>query len=284
LTALYATAVRDEVWLHGVRIENRLAHGIARSDGETIHATDRPDAELVARVTERMPSMRALLPALGDARVRLVAEATSEDDEERESGTITVTLGGVSIVTDEAHALGDVEALRRLLRLPPATRHPPPASTPFVWRNGSASVLLHEAVGHAAELGVPTAELPPWLLVDVPLRLRRATFRDVPLLRMTTLVATQVDAPFELPQDAIDVHLIAGGGYEPLTGMVTVEIALATYRGGRIPPFSIVKSRDEVLASLAGATGEPLRYPGVICSREGQELVVGSCAPVMVTR
>ena len=29
--------------------------------------------------------------------------------------------------------------------------------------------------------------------------------------------------------------------------------------------------------------GPPLRYPGVICSREGQELYVPSFAPLMVT-
>jgi hypothetical protein len=100
---------------------------------------------------------------------------------------------------------------------------------------------------------------------------------------MTTLVASQVNASFELPGEAIEVHLVAGGAYEPLTELVTVEIAVATYRGCRIPPFTIAKSRQEVAASLSGATGEPLRYPGVICSREGQELVVGSYAPVMVT-
>src|SRR5438067_1789349 len=42
--------------------------------------------------------------------------------------------------------------------------------------------------------------------------------------------------------------------------------------------------REQIAASIAGAIGEPIHYPGVICSREGQELAVGSFAPVMVTR
>ena len=42
-------------------------------------------------------------------------------------------------------------------------------------------------------------------------------------------------------------------------------------------------SRAEIAASLSGASGEPIRYPGVICSREGQELYVASHAPVIIT-
>jgi hypothetical protein len=262
---------------------------VARTEEDSIYATDRADSGLVARVTESMPAMRSLIRELGDARVRLVAEAVRDDEEEWLSATITVAIGGVSIVTDEAHVLDDTAALRALLSLPDANDAPPVSS--LIWRNGSAAVLLHEAVGHAGEhdssklLALSSKEnLPSWLHVDVPLRLRRTSFRDVPLPRMTTLVARQVNAPFEMPDDAIEVHLVAGGAYDPLTEMVTLDVAVATYRGARVTPFTIAKSRREVLASLDGAAGEPLRYPGVICSREGQELVVGSYAPVMVTR
>lgn len=279
----YAVAARDEVWSHGVRIESRLAHGLAVIRGDTISARDTPDAPLVARVTERMPELRARIRELGDARVRLVAEAIREDGVESDLATMTIAVEGVSIVTGPEHIDADVASLRALLALPLGERQLVDGEM-LVWRNGSASVLLHEAIGHAAEHDHLPISWPPWLHVDVPLRLRRASFRDVPLLRMTTLVATGSGAPFAGTDDAVEVHLLAGGAYEPLTEMVTLHIALATYRGARLAPFTITKTRREVAASLAGASGEPQRYPGVICSREGQELVVGSYAPVVVTR
>jgi hypothetical protein len=215
--------------------------------------------------------------------VRLVAEAIREDGVESDLATMTIAIDGVSIVTGPEHIDVDVAALRALLALPLFERQPVDGEM-LVWRNGSASVLLHEAIGHAAEHDHLAIAWPSWLHVDVPLRLRRAGFRDVPLLRMTTLVATCSGAPFAGIEDAVEVHLVAGGTYEPLTEMVTLHVALATYRGARLAPFTITKTRREVAASLAGAFGETLRYPGVICSREGQELVVGSYAPVVVTR
>lgn len=276
--AEFRVATRDELWIGGTRIESRLGHGRALHDGDTIRADDTADDDLVARVNERIAAMRALVRELGDARVRLVCEASSEE----ESATITVAVGGVSIVSDPDHVIDDVQSLRDLLALPLAARRPP--LPPYVWRNGSASVLLHEAIGHAAEHGHAPIDWPAWLHVDAPLRMRRATFRDVPLLRMTTLAAAQTNAPFELPDDAIEIHLLAGGAYEPLTEMVRLDVAVATRGRERLHPFTIRATRREIAHSLAGASGNPIRYPGVICSREGQELVVGSFAPVMVTR
>ena len=43
-----------------------------------------------------------------------------------------------------------------------------------------------------------------------------------------------------------------------------------------------LESRANIARAFIGASGEPLRYPGVICSREGQELVVGSSAPLLL--
>ena len=118
--------------------------------------------------------------------------------------------------------------------------------------------------------------------------MRRASFRDVPLMRMRELVATQHDAPFELPARRIEVQLVEGGAYEPLTETVTLHIASADLIDGddvvALEPFAIRDSRTAIARSLIGATGESLRYPGVICSREGQELFVASHAPVLVTR
>jgi hypothetical protein len=279
----YAVAVRDEVWSHGVRIERRLAHGVAVRDGDAIAARDTADPFLVARVTDRMPVLRACIRELGDARARLVLEAIREDGREVESATITVAIEGISIVTRPESISEDVAHLRALLALP-GGGSPPSDGVELVWMNGSASVLLHEAIGHATEHGHPDIDWPVWLRVEAPLSLRRATFRDVPLMRMTTLVAWQHNAPFSASGDPVEIHLLAGGAYEPLTELVTLHVAVATHRGTRLAPFTVTKTRRELASSLTGARGEPLRYPGVICSREGQELVVGSYAPVVVTR
>ena len=50
-----------------------------------------------------------------------------------------------------------------------------------------------------------------------------------------------------------------------------------------LAPFQIRVPRERVARAIVGASGEPLRYPGVVCAREGQELVVGSFAPLMIT-
>jgi len=279
----YAVAVRDEVWSHGVRIERRLAYGVAVRYGDAITARDAADPFLVARVTDRMPALRACIREIGDARARLVLEAIREDGREVESATITIAIDGISIVTRPETISEDVAHLRALLALPRGDSRPS-KGVELVWTNGSASVLLHEAIGHATEHGHPDIDWPPWLRVEAPLSLRRATFRDVPLMRMTTLVASQHNAPFSAPGEAIEIHLLSGGAYEPLTELVTLHVAVATHRGNRLAPFTVTKTRRELASSLTGARGEPLRYPGVICSREGQELVVGSYAPVVVTR
>lgn len=175
------------------------------------------------------------------------------------------------------------------------------AAHPLVWRHGSAAVLLHEAVGHAAEHNAPRIAWPEWLTVhdepsfaldddgneariadlmrEPPSCMRRESFRDVPLRRMTNVVARQHGAPFELPRGFVEIHLVAGGSYDPLTDMVTIDVAVSSAGA-----FTWRRRRAEIAESIVGATGEPLSYPGVICSREGQELAVGSFAPVMITR
>jgi len=150
-------------------------------------------------------------------------------------------------------------------------------------------VLLHEAIGHAQEHDHAPIDWPSWLEVDVPLQLRRASFSDIPLLRMTNLRISGGGRPARLagetpaPLSEIEILLVAAGSYEPLTETVTLRIAAANYDGRRLPPFDIRESRAAVAEALIAAEGDPIRYPGVVCSREGQELVVGSFAPVMVT-
>jgi hypothetical protein len=279
----FALATIDELWLAGTPVESRLAHGRARMNGSVIDADDARDDALVARCERAVDPLRSVARELTDARVRLVVRAsTGGDSATMDSGTMSVTIAGVSLVTDVDHADADVALLRRFAAMP-VTREAPPGAA-LVWRNGSGAVLLHEAIGHAVEHGHAPLEWPSWLRADIPLAPRRASFSDVPLPRMTAVNISQIGAPFELPPDAVEVQLIAGGRYEPLTELVTLDVALATIGGERVAPFTIRLSRAEVPGRVVGAAGEAERYPGVVCSREGQELVVGSFAPVMVTR
>lgn len=271
----FAHAVREELWSRGRLVESRLEHGQAVEDETGITATDARDDALVAACERELERLRAATPR--DALVRLVAEASTEGT----SSTMTVRLGPLSIVTTPTHVNEDMELLRRSSGFQPAGALASRRPVPLVWLHGSASVLLHESLGHPLEHDHAPLTLPDWLHVDIPLRLRRATFRDVPLLRMTHVRATQTSAPFELPSERIEVHLVDGGAYEPLTETVTIRIAAATFNAAPIAPFDIAVHRKAI--RFLGAQGDPVRYPGVICSREGQELVVESYAPTIVT-
>jgi hypothetical protein len=275
LIPTFAIASRDELWLRGVLSESRLMHGEARQRGQTIEASDAYRGDLARSCNTAVEGARSTIAALGDARVRVVARATREDRVESFEVTITISIGGLSVVTTVLNAFADYELLQRLAGSKPTMTA---ASLPIVWQNGSAAVLLHEAIGHAHEHDAKPVPWPAWLSVDSPLVMRRETFRDVPLPRMKHLIATQSDAPFVLPDERIEVQLIAGGAYDPVTDTVTINIAVSTAGS-----FTIRRTRAEIAAALSGAAGEPIRYPGVICSREGQELYVASHAPVMIT-
>jgi hypothetical protein len=269
MMSTFAIASRDELWLRGALIESRRMHGVAIQRGDRIDASDTRDERLVRACDSAMDEARATLATLQDARVRIVVRAIDEGEIE---STITIAVGGVSVVTTPLNALTDYELLHR------ARNGAAPLRGAILWLNGSAAVLLHEAFGHANEHDAAPVAWPSWLSIDAPLVSRRETFRDVPLMRMTHLIARQKDAPFTLPGERIEVQLISGGGYDAMTDIVTIDVAVST-----AGPFTIRRSRAEIAASLAGASGEPIRYPGVICSREGQELYVASHAPVMIT-
>ncbi|HYO76879.1 MAG TPA: hypothetical protein VE010_10485 [Thermoanaerobaculia bacterium] len=271
----FAIATRDELWVRGRLVEQRLSHGEAFEDERGIVATDARDEVLVAACDAAMEELRRCV--VPDLRMRLVTEARLDGV----TSTITASLGAHSVVSDPAHLPSDLVLLRRAALEPEVEARP----LPMVWKNGSAAVLLHEASGHPAEQNVQPRDWPEWLQIAHPLALRRASFRDVPLLRMTDLVARQQHAPFDIPEQRLEVLLVDGGAYDPLTDVVTLRIGAADLIEGskvrRVAPFTFSRPRTSV--SLLGATGDPIRYPGVICSREGQELVVGSHAPVMVT-
>jgi hypothetical protein len=255
-------------------VESRLMHGQARQNGKSIEAVDTCDERLAHACDAAAEAARALVDTLREAQVRMRVRATREDDAESVETTITLRMHDVSIVTTPADALRDYELLKVLTGVQPAAKLAP---LPIVWLNGSAAVLLHEAIGHAREHGAVEISWPAWLTVEAPLALRRETFRDVPVPRMTHLIARQSGAPFAPPRERIDVQLVAGGGYDPVTDIVTIDIAVST-----VGAFTIHRTRSEIAASLSGAVGEPLHYPGVICSREGQQLYVASRAPVIL--
>lgn len=276
MTNLYASATRDELWLHGRLVERRLAHGVAFEDEQGIHATDARNDALLEACDRAMDELHAFIAP--DTRTRLVVEANGDGV----TRTIVVTLANRSVVTTPEHFDRDVALLRSA-----TDGDAPLRNLPFLWKHGSAAVLLHEAIGHPLEHGQAPIDLPSWLTVDVPLRTRRASFKDVPLERMTDVVARQHDAPFVLPDERIEIELVDSGAYDPLTERVTLRIAAANLVEGErvraMAPFTISEARQNIARAIAGAAGEPLRYPGVICSREGQELVVGSYAPLLLT-
>jgi hypothetical protein len=274
----YAAATLEELWSSDRLVERRLSHGEAREDARGIIATDVRDDTLVAACERAMHHARERCIA---ANRRIVVEATRDD-----VSTLIVLRDGVhSLVTQPKYFTRDHELLRTIAARPVEAEQL--ESLPIVWRNGSAAVLLHEAIGHALEHGHRPIKWPSWLHVDVPLASRRASFRDVPLQRMTHLVARQRGATMTLPERRMDVLLLDGGTYEPLTETITLRVSAADLVDGetaqRLPPFTLVKTRREIARALVGAEGDPIRYPGVICSREGQELFVASYAPVMLT-
>lgn len=273
----FATATRDELWVYGRLVERRLAHGVAHEDAHGIRASDARSDALVDACDVAIEELRAFVA--DDLRVYLVADANEADGVTR---TIIVTIGDRSVVTSPDHFAHDVALLRNAPRGDAELR-----ALPFVWLHGTAAVLLHEMVGHPLEHGQAAVTLPSWLRVDVPLKTRRASFKDIPLQRMTNVTATQYAAPFAMPHERIEIVLVDGGAYDPLTEMVTLRIASARIVEGdrtrALAPFTISETRQSLAQSIVGASGETLRYPGVICSREGQELVVGSYAPLLVT-
>ena len=208
----FAHAVREELWSRGRLLESRLSHGEAHEDERGILATDARDDAFVAAAERELERLRGAMPS--EFVVRLVAEAGTVGT----SGTMTVRHGALSIVTAPAHIEEDVALLRSV---------PPPraaTSRRLRWNHGSGAVLLHELIGHPLEHRLPALALPEWLEVDIPLTLRRATFRDVPLLRMQHVRAIQHDAPFE-EGDAVEITLVDSGAYDPLTDVVTIHIA-----------------------------------------------------------
>jgi hypothetical protein len=249
------------------------------------------------------------------SRRRVVLHRKDEpDDQSNRIVVATATArdhGPVSIVSTPRSLPGHARRLAAALARPGTQGAPPLDELPLAFTHGSGAVLMHEAAGHPSERGARHVAWPSWLEVaddpfagaprDAPrddcgrplsLRLltrgespsafRRWTFRDTPIVRMTTLRVSGSGSPVALPTRRIDVHLVEHGSWDPLSDVVSLRVSLAELVDGRdralLPRFAIRATRRELASRLAGWFGEQTAYPGVICSDEGQTLPVGSIA------
>lgn len=187
---------------------------------------------------------------------------------------------------------------------------------PVAWLRGTAAVLFHEAIGHPAEAGAPPVRWPGWLRVvddpaasalvsaefdDVgrpissadltrgerPAALRRESYRDEPLVRMTNLVVTAHAPAFALPDPRIDALLLGGGRWDPASDLVTIRVIrarrIADGVASPVTPFTWRAPRVAIPSLLGGGGGDVSAYPGVLCADEGQRIPVGSLAAPVVT-
>jgi hypothetical protein len=294
----FAIVTRDEVWSLDRRalVESRLMHGSADVHDNRIDARDDRDDELLALCDRECERVRDVLNTLPEGRARLVVTAQGRSVE----ATISLTVLDLSMVTTFPYISSDYEMLVQMASIRPETSADY-RDLPVAWRNGSGAVLLHEAAGHPAEHGHAPLRWPSWLTVtdesddgpadllrcEVPRTWRRKSFTDVPLRRMTNVVVVTRSSVVKLPRRRIDVLLVAAGRYEPLTENVELSISAANLVDGdgsvRLRPFVIQQSRANIARAIRGAAGDVRRYPGVICSREGQELFVASHAPDLLT-
>lgn len=214
----------------------------------------------------------------------------------------------VSIVATPRSLAGRARRLAAALERPAAQPNSA-GDLPVAFAGGSGAVLMHEAVGHPSERSARYVAWPAWLEVaddpfappgghsalddcgrpvarrvltrgESPSALRRWSFRDTPIVRMTTLRVGGSGAPAPLPPRRVEVQVVEHGSWDPLTDEVALRVSLAELVDGRdralLPPFTFRATRRELITRLAGWFGEATAYPGVICSDEGQALPVGS--------
>lgn len=213
----------------------------------------------------------------------------------------------LALLTAPGYLAEDLETLTRLGRRRIEAERSELDPLPILWAAGTGGVLLHESAGHPAGVS-PAVRWPEWLRVfddpavpvfdrsagetsptrrsdllssEQPSSRRRASFREHPMPRMSTLVASAVGpVPFHLPSRYVEVELAEGGRWDPLTDAVSIRVLSASVIEDnvrrRLAPFEIVSGRADVAQSLTGARGEPARYPGVLCSEHGQRIPVGT--------
>lgn len=185
-------------------------------------------------------------------------------------------------------------------------------SLPLLFAAGSAATLMHELAGHRAESSRPPLEWPRWIAItDDPARypwgassvddsgsplkrtdltrapaqsLRRWRAVDLPQPRMTSVVVERViGSPWRLPRTHVRIARISAGHYDDRDDSVILRIASAALADGEslitIATPAVVRFDCRTLvARLAGAYGDPVMAPGVICGSHGSEIPVASIA------
>ena len=120
-----------------------------------------------------------------------------------------------------------------------------------------------------------------------PAAMRRESYRDEPLVRMTNLVASAGEG-LDLPEPRLEALLLGGGRWDPATDAVAIRVIRArrVVAGVSSPagPFTWRAPRNAIPELLLGGGGPLQPYPGVLCADEGQRIAVGSFAPAIITR
>lgn len=317
-TPIFSTASIDESWPDGRRRELRVGWGSARHDDHTIMATDdlpsTEQNELLSQCESEAVLWHELLRLFDRQLIARIHVSVRQVEGRPPSMTSVATLArpgreDVSVVTTRDDAADDWNRLTFDDRLGSAVSEDI-RRLPFMWRGGSAAVLLHEVIGHASEERAPALRWPKWLRVrDIPFSAfddcgeatvavdllsegphtwRRESFRDVPLRRMSGLTALAEGSPaIQLPDEYVEIDLVSDGSFDSLTDVARVRVAVAwvVRRDSRrlLEPFVLRCSRRAVAGALVGMGGDPVRYPGVLCSSEGQTLYVASSAADLLT-
>lgn len=268
----------------------------------TLETANPPPAEIAALMSSH-PGVEAL-------SIHCIARRVSSPSGEHESHSTTV----LARLEDGATLVADLDGLGAALSIAGSrplktTSEEKLDGLPLLFLSGSGGVLLHEIAAHPLIAGHQLPQLPDWLTItddpsipglgflgarddcgrptrpasihrgEIPAALRRSSFRDVPLPRMSSLVV-EGNAPCEIPDDRIEVHLIEHGAWDPDRDVITLNVQRADVfvRGVQrpAPRFTIEASRNVLARALSGARGRPVRYPGVICSEEGQRVPVGT--------
>lgn len=236
--------------------------------------------------------------------VRLV-HTDSKDHLQRSTNATVSFPDGLALTVSAVDATNHLDAVLSLRGEEVVPRSG--AGLAMVWRGGSGAVLLHEAVGHPAERerfhrwpawmevsdepGADTDDVgenvgPRTLTADEPpAAMRRQDFRSVPIRRLTNLTV-RAWSGMELPDPRLEIWLVDGGMWDAARDTIRLQISGAVRIDGsvreRVSPFVFEESCQQLTARLTGATGVLTQYPGVVCSDEGQPMIVGSAAPDLI--
>lgn len=290
----------------------RVTAGRCVSEGRSIRAESLDPRQVTLETANLPPGEIAELlssqPGVEALSIHSIARRVSSLSGEHESRSTTVLArleDGATLVADGLGAALSM-AGSRPWKTVSAERLD---GLPLLFLSGSGGVLVHEIAAHPLIAGHQLPHLPEWLTItddpsipglgflgarddcgrptrparihlgEIPAALRRSSFRDVPLPRMSSLVV-EGSAPCEIPDDRIEIHLIEHGAWDPDRDVITLNVQRADVLVGGVqrpaPRFTIEASRTVLARALSGARGRPVSYPGVICSEEGQRVPVGT--------